>query len=408
MYVVRTRVRLSRRALARLALAQPGADAPEDQAGGEARSVDEVAAEQPARLLEQPVQPLEAGALHPHRRAADVAGQEAERHADVEEARLGEEFDQLLGRARADLEGQADGHQVGLVLPHGGDHGRELARVVEEAARRAVGADDVEPRDRRGELLGEAVGHRRLTPAEQEQRQPLDGSPAGHGLEDRRAGHALGQGAPGDAGRPDDRRAVGEHEVGLLDVAARLRALVRLAHELEVRGDDERALLGLRELDHALDRATLGDRVELDAVDVEPAHAPTSAGRSAEICRTPRPSPVAGSRISDVAADRERTPSLVKADDRWFLTVLSVITSLVAISALEQPSTTRARICFSRLDSGGRSSACRDGAGGTGWAAGTASSGTPRAASAPPRGPTPRAGRGRPRGGGGGRSPPAV
>ena len=44
----------------------------------------EIAAPHPARLLCQPVQPLEPGPLHPLRRPSQVAGEEQERGADTE------------------------------------------------------------------------------------------------------------------------------------------------------------------------------------------------------------------------------------------------------------------------------------------------------------------------------------
>src|SRR5947209_7464299 len=78
--------------------------------------------------------------------------------------------------------------------------------------------------------------------------------------------------------------------------------------------------------------------------------------------------------MSSAAALRELTPSLLKAEVRWLLTLLSVTTSLRAISALEKSITTIASTCRSRGESGGRSSSARTARGTTHWPAETARS----------------------------------
>src|SRR6478672_4234031 len=72
--------------------------------------------------------------------------------------------------------------------------------------------------------------------------------------------------------------------------------------------------------------------------------------QAAVIVRMTGANPATGSRIIVAASLRERTPSLVYADDRWLFTVLSARNSFAAISALVKPMTSMLRTCFSRID----------------------------------------------------------
>ena len=108
------------------------------------RVLPQVAAGQAARLAGQPVRPLQAGALHPHRRAHAVAGHEVDRRAAAEEPGRRQHRPQLLDQPLLLREAQPHVHEVGFGLDHARQHplqlrtGRPRTRTAGSRGRRSA------------------------------------------------------------------------------------------------------------------------------------------------------------------------------------------------------------------------------------------------------------------------------
>ncbi len=253
---------------------------------------------EPARLEQQPVAPLEAGARQPLRRAALRAGDELEDGADAEQERRVEErpgrlYPPLLAGRRG-----ADPDDVGAGLVDAcGDRGQLVEQRGPEGRR--VGAADREPRialrrvrAETREGLGRRAEEKVAVAALGERRQSSSKTSA---PATRCAAVPVEQ-----ADRPRDRGAVGEHHScaaerdggGLVAAGGRGQARVREAdvltaaavdHALELVGD-----LGQRRGEHLradhVRRSHATARSRRDACPVSAA-SKTSAAASSSTCR---------------------------------------------------------------------------------------------------------------------------
>ena len=221
----------------------------------------QIASEQPTRLLDEAVQPLEAQPLHPVRRALHVAADEAQADPPRAGQRRPQRGDQplLLRCAERHV------HHVG-----GRRHQVASDRLDLLDARRIAHARRGEPRDaqrgmERVQASGGALGGAGCA-AEQIVRAPFRGRPGGDRPHQVRARHARRQGGPAQPRRPHERHAVGHHHLG---VAVQVDAIGPPVVEqvVDVRGDDPAAAPGAQRLHHVVQQLGLVDRGERQPIE---------------------------------------------------------------------------------------------------------------------------------------------
>ena len=234
----------------------------------EARVVGEVALPQPARLLGEAEEPLQAGGLHPGRGLRDEAGVEVERGADADEHGRVDAVAQrghpllLLGHA------DADPHDVGLGVVDLGDDGVDLL-VAERAERRRVAADDLQAVEAPAQVERELDERALVAAAVEEHPRTGEGAALAELRHQVRAVDAVGEVVAERVHRPDDGLAVGDDERGVADRGAQLRVVLRGDHRVG-RGDADVALALL--LDggvHPVHRALVIGERERDPEDVD-------------------------------------------------------------------------------------------------------------------------------------------
>ncbi len=239
---------------------------------GEREAVDHIAAEQPARLLAQPVQPFEPEADHPVRRALGGAADEVQAGPDAQEPGVRERVAHLLDQQLLLGEAQGDEDDVRLGRHQPRPDVRELVRVLVEPERWRVATSDAKPRiELAHALLGRAA--RRRLGAQQVDRPPVQRGLRRQRPDQVRPRDSRGQRATHHAAGPDQRHAVGDHQVRIRERLRQLGPARELAQVVEVGGDDAAALTPVEGVDDRGDRVGLADRVDLHAhqLDARPA-----------------------------------------------------------------------------------------------------------------------------------------
>lgn len=217
---------------------------------------------QAARLLAQPVQPFQAGALHPARRALHRAGMEIEGGARAQHHRRNGftviEHPGLLLRTA-----EADEHETRAGVRDRAHHARVLLGIGRPERRREA-ARDAQRGERaaqaRGELLQRGLGR----PVEKHRQALLGGARAALPHQIRAADALLlRESVPAQA--PGDRGAVGHAQVGVIDHPCEVPAQARADHGVHIAGADAPRLAALGPGEHAFGVGLGARRVDAGA-----------------------------------------------------------------------------------------------------------------------------------------------
>ncbi len=234
----------------------------------EARVVAEVAPPQPARLVRQPVGPLQSRRLHPRRRLGHQPGVEVERRADADQHRRLEQRAHLRHPLLLLGHPDSDPHDVGpRMVDLLGD--RVPLLRGQRAVRGRVAADDLDP----GIALAEVERqlHQRALVAAAVQVEPLTvvgggGTGLGHQLG---SVDAVAERVPERVQRPHQRLTVGDVERGGVQRVSQLAILAGGHHRVHVAHADVAApALGDHRVD-PVERLSIVDQRQRHADDVD-------------------------------------------------------------------------------------------------------------------------------------------
>lgn len=201
--------------------------------------IDEIAAPEAAWLLCEPGQPLAADGLERARRAPPLAREEIKRAAHADPRGMGEGAGVFGDEAL--LAGATEGDKDEVRLRRG-EPGQRVAyfAIRKRPKRRTEHVHDADAVVPDLDALGRCQGGRGVAAIEGDP-QPVSGAAFAERRNEVDAGDAARAAATGHAREPGYRRAIGDHQGSIGEVAAKLRVAAGTGDEIQVRGGNAKA-----------------------------------------------------------------------------------------------------------------------------------------------------------------------